>query len=110
MTEAAGDKNALRSAHFMPGFVKVCRGGLGRRCFEVGGVDPDEVQFSRAGHGSVFEGFDDGKVRVVQIGVFADKRDRDCLVEVILTVCEHFPGVPCLGALFGEGGGDGEGI
>lgn len=52
--EAARDEDTLRGAEFVPCFVEVGRRGEADRFFEVRGVDPDEVEFSEAGHGRVF--------------------------------------------------------
>ena len=76
----------------------------------MGGVDPDEIQFSGAGHGGVFERFNDGHVRIVKICVFTDEGDRYRLVKMVLRRCEGFPGVPGFGAFLDEGWGDGEDI
>ena len=44
----------MRDAEFVPCFVEVGRRGDTDRFFEVRGVDPNEVEFSGAGHGGVF--------------------------------------------------------
>ena len=50
----------------------------------------------------MLERFDHGKIRVVQVGVFADEGNGYGLEQVVLTACERLPGVPCLGALLRE--------
>ena len=94
MTKATWYKHAVGGAEFVPGLVIGFGACVEGGSLEVGGVDPHEVEFTPNGHGAVFEGFDDGEVGVVQVGVFADESNGDLfgLQETVLGEGEGFPG------------------
>ena len=82
--EPAGDENALRGAEFMPGFMEFRRGFGLCRVFQMGGIDPDEIELPRTCHGGVFERLDNGKIGVVKISVFTNQHNRNRLIEMLL--------------------------
>lgn len=112
LAEAAGYEHTVGGAEFVPGLVVLFGGGVEGGLFEVGSVDPDEVEFALACHGGVFEGFDDADVAVAKVGVFADEGDGDFFVleETFLACRESFPVVPDGLALDYERGFDGVGV
>lgn len=94
MAETARDENSIRSTDFMPCFVEggwVVDLGL---VFEIGSVNPDEIEFLAAAHGAVLEGFDDGEVAVMEGGVFSDQDYGDGIEETFLLGCEFGPFCP----------------
>lgn len=78
--------------------------------FEVGGIDPDEVELLSATHGAVLERFDDGKVAVMEIGIFADEGYVDTFEESFLGGCQVLPLSPCTSSTVDEVLGLGDGI
>jgi hypothetical protein len=94
VAETARDENSVRSADFVPCFVE---GGWVvdlSLVFEIGGIDPDEVEFLAAAHGAVLEGFDDGEVAVMEGGVFSYQDYGDGIEEAFLLGCEFIPFCP----------------
>jgi len=94
MAETAWNENSVRGADFVPCFVEggwVVDLGL---VFEIGSIDPDEVEFLAAAHGAVLEGFDDREVAVVEGGVFSYQDYGDGIEEAFLLGCESVPFCP----------------
>jgi len=94
VAETARDENSVRGAYFMPCYVE---GGWVVNLslvFEIGGIDPNEVEFLAAAHGAVLEGFDDGEVAVVEGGVFSYQDYGDGVEETFLLGCEFVPFCP----------------
>jgi hypothetical protein len=52
--------------------------------FEMGGFDPDEVEFLSASHGAALEDLDDREVAVMKRDVFSYQYNRHCLEETVL--------------------------
>jgi hypothetical protein len=94
MAETARDENSVCGADFVPCFVEcgwVVDLGL---VFEVGGIDPNELEFFAAAHGAVLEGFDDREVTVMESGVFSYQDYGDGIEETFLLGSEFVPFCP----------------
>jgi hypothetical protein len=89
----------------VPGFVEGGSVVEAGRFFEIRGLNPDEVELLSATHSAVLERFDDGKVAVVEGGVFSYQGDGDRLIEAILLHGKALPfgpsGLPTGNQAFG---------
>jgi hypothetical protein len=86
MTEPSGNDDPLGRTDGSPCVVVLYGIGDGSFRLEVGGIDPLELQTFSTSHGSVFESFDYGHVRVLEGDVFPYEDDGDGLVSTFSTV------------------------
>ena len=91
LSKTTRDEDSVCCANFVPGFVESGSVVEAGRFFEIRGLNPDEVELLSATHGAVLKRFDDGKVAVVEGGVFSYQGDGDRLIEAILLHGEALP-------------------
>jgi hypothetical protein len=93
-SESTGNQDSVGRANVVPRLVEFRRVEAVHGWLKGFGLDPHEVQLASAAHCRVFQTLDSREIRVVKIGVLADKRNGHGFEQTILGKSKSLPLLP----------------